>query len=106
MASRMFSKDGYLPVPTMRRDLNSLPPSHSDVSYMVTSSCSSPVCSATTHRTDDLDLVAVLQDRVGVVGFRSDLAVHGHRGVLAAHAELGEESVDGEALGQLHRLAV
>src|SRR6266487_4407694 len=34
MASRMFSKDGYLPVPTMSRDLNSLPPSQSDVSYM------------------------------------------------------------------------
>src|SRR5713226_10219395 len=34
MASRMFSKDGYLPVPTMSRDLNSLPPSQSDVSDM------------------------------------------------------------------------
>src|SRR5713101_7947541 len=34
MASRMFSKDGYLPVPTMSRDLNSLPASHNDVSYI------------------------------------------------------------------------
>ena len=34
MASLMFSNDGYFPVPTMRRDLNSFPPSHSDVSYM------------------------------------------------------------------------
>src|SRR5262245_47316599 len=34
MASRMFSNDGYFPVPTIRRDLNSLPPSHNDVSYM------------------------------------------------------------------------
>src|SRR5690242_12241643 len=30
----MFSNDGYFPVPTMRRDLNSFPPSHSDVSYI------------------------------------------------------------------------
>src|SRR6266404_5130517 len=35
MASRMFSNDGYFPVPTIRRDLNSFPPSQSDVSYMV-----------------------------------------------------------------------
>ena len=55
MASRMFSNDGYLPVPTMSRDLNSLPPSHSDVSYMTSSS---------SHRAHDLDLVSVLDSTV------------------------------------------
>src|SRR6266536_6676492 len=42
MASRMFSKDAYFPVPTIRRDLNSLPPSHSDVSYISPSSAQPP----------------------------------------------------------------
>src|SRR5206468_11020405 len=40
MASRMFSNEGYLPVPTINRDLNSLPPSQSDVSYIWSSAFS------------------------------------------------------------------
>src|SRR5436189_284234 len=77
MASRMFSKDAYFPVPTIRRDLNSLPPSHSDVSYI-----SPLLCSAAAHRADDLHPVAVAKHRPGVLVLRRHLAVHRHRGVL------------------------
>src|SRR4030095_11767826 len=96
MASRMFSNEGYFPVPTMRRDLNSLPPSHSDVSYM----------SAPSHGTDDLHAVALREHGVGVARLEADLPVEGHRGVLAADLELAEQTLDGEPFGQLHRLPV
>src|SRR6185503_7205384 len=96
MASRMFSNDGYLPVPTMRRDLNSLPPSHSDVSYM----------SAASHGTHDLHPIAFLEHGVRVAGLGPHLAIERYRGVLSAHLELLQQPVDGQPLGQLHRLAV
>src|SRR5262245_4867951 len=99
MASRMFSNDGYFPVPTMRRDLNSLPPSHRDVS------CMASLLSAA-HRADDLDLVALGQHRAGVFRFGSDLAVERDGGELAAHAESREEPVDGEPIGKLHGIPV
>src|SRR5713226_1598793 len=115
MASRMFSNDGYFPVPTMRRDLNSFPPSHSDVSYMKTSVTSLLIRSArlrlhlalpSAHRMDDLHLVAVLELGFSVAGALRDLAVQGDRGELAAHLEMCEEPIDAEPVGQLHRLAV
>ena len=73
MASRMFSNDGYLPVPTMSRDLNSLPPSQSDVSYMAWLLLSRLIAgrapdgrraSAPAHGPDDLHPVTVAQHRV------------------------------------------
>ena len=69
MASRMFSNDGYFPVPTMRRDLNSLPPSHSDVSYMATSLYSFcliyPLGSPSAATALPLTLVAVYPPPIG-----------------------------------------
>src|SRR6185295_7707583 len=101
MASRIFSNEGYFPVPTIRRDLYSLPPSQSDVSYMMWSSLS-----ASAHRADDLDLVTFAERgrRVGRLG--SDLAIERHRGELARHREADQQVLDREPLGQLHRLAV
>src|SRR5262245_61489271 len=95
----MFSNDEYLPVPTMRRDLNSLPPSQSDVSYMAPSLASA-------HRADDLDLVAVAQNGLRVGRLGGHLAVYRHRGELTLDAEVGEKPVDGDPIRQLHRLAV
>src|SRR5713101_6966288 len=102
MASRMFSNDGYFPVPTIRRDLNSFPPSHSDVSYIMTPLRVLPSpyplprgergsgVLAASHWMDDLDLVPVRQHRLGVAGPLGHLAVQGYRGELAADFEPGQ----------------
>src|SRR5438445_4218816 len=55
---------------------------------------------------NDLDLVAVAEHGLGVVGPQGHLAVEGYRGELAPHLEMRQQAVDREARGQLHRLAV
>src|SRR5262245_15357036 len=97
----MISSDPYFPVPTIRRDENSLPP--------ITSEVSMPVlllpCSAT-HRSNHLDAIPVLEpDGLELVPAR-DLTVHGDGGELAFHAERGEQALDAEAVRHLHHLAV
>src|SRR5437867_387513 len=100
-ACRMTSSDPYFPVPTIRRDENSLPPITSDVSMAILLSPRTA-----THRPNHLDAVPILEpDGLELVAAR-DLAVHGHGGELALHAEAGEEAVDAEAIRHLHRLAV
>src|ERR1043166_390259 len=76
IAWRMTSFVEYFPVPTIKRELNSFPPSTRFVSYMPSSDRfrSSPA-----HRSDDLDLVAVTQLRRRVLALGRDLAVHRHR---------------------------
>src|SRR6266704_1912290 len=89
----MMSSDPYFPVPTIRRDANSLPPITRDVSMAILLL----PCSAT-HRPNHLDAVAILQpDGLELMAAR-DLAVHGDRGALALHAEGGEEAPDAEAV--------
>src|SRR6266581_4029991 len=44
--------------------------------------------------------------RVGVLRLRGDLAIDGHRRVLALHLEMVEQPVHVEPLGQLHLIAV
>src|SRR5687768_10649726 len=74
-ASRMTSLDEYFPVPTMRREVYSLPPRTRVVSVIMLSA---------PHRPDDLDLVAVPQRHRRVFRFGCDLTVHRHRCELAA----------------------
>src|SRR3989442_744588 len=100
-ACRMTSSDPYFPVPTIRRDENSLPPITSDVSMAILLSPRTA-----THRPNHLDAVPILEpDGLELVAAR-DLAVHGDGGELALHAEGDEEAVDAEAVRHLHRLAV
>src|SRR5512132_1401615 len=96
-ASRMTSIDAYLPVPTMSRDVNSLPPRTRFVSYM-------PLPS--THGSNDLDLVPFRQRHRRVGRLRRDLAIDGDRRVLALDVEQGEQALDGEPGLDIHRLAV
>src|SRR5262245_26672628 len=88
----MTSRDAYLPVPTIRRDENSLPPMTRFVSLMALTSL--PLSPA--HRSDDLHPVALAQHRRLVRALRRHLTVHGHRGVLALDAELREQPLDAE----------
>src|SRR6266566_2943776 len=68
----LMSSDPYFPVPTIRRDANSLPPITRDVSMAILLL----PCSAT-HRPNHLDAVAVLEpDGLELMAAR-DLAVHG-----------------------------
>src|SRR5262245_6765472 len=96
-ASRMIAIEAYLPVPTMSRDVTSLPPSTRLVSHM-------PLPS--THGSYDLDLVAVAELHRGVRRLRRDLAVDGDGRVLALDVEESEQALDGEPGLDIHRLAV
>src|SRR6266446_2072077 len=98
----MTSMDAYLPVPTMRRDENSLPPMTRFVSLMASPS---RLLSAA-HRSDDLHSVAVAQHRRRVFALRGHVAVHGHRRVLASDAEMGQEPIDADPVGDFQILAV
>src|SRR5690349_21564994 len=55
---------------------------------------------------NDLDLVAVVEDGLGVVRPQGNLAIEGHRGELATHLQVREQAVDREARRELHRFAV
>src|SRR5213593_1532356 len=97
----MISSDPYFPVPTIRRDENSLPPITSEVSMALLLL----PCSAT-HRPNHLNAVPILEpDGLELVAAR-DLTVDGDGGELALHAEGGEEALDAEAVRHLHHLAV
>src|SRR6185295_1661123 len=54
----------------------------------------------------DLYFVAVREDGFRVAGALGDLSVQGDRGELTADLQRGEQALDAEPLGQLHRLAV
>src|SRR2546425_1456049 len=98
----MISMDEYLPVPTMRRDENSLPPMTRFVSPMALASL--PLSPA--HRSDDLHPVAVVQHGRLVRALRRHLAIHRHRGVLPLDAQVRQQPVDAQAVGDLQVLAV
>src|SRR5258705_11681651 len=93
----MTSMEEYFPVPTISRDVNSLPPRTRLVSYMTL---------ASPHRTDDLHLVAFGQRDRRVSALGRDVAVDGNRGVLALDAEQSEQAVHCGPGRDLHRLAV
>src|SRR5687768_9451897 len=96
-ASRMISLDAYLPVPTMSRDVYSLPPRTRVVSVIMLSA---------PHRSDDLDLVALTQRHRRILRFRCDLAVDSDGGELPAHVEMREQRVDAEGVRDFHRRTV
>src|SRR5436309_10057083 len=98
----MTSMDEYLPVPTIRRDENSLPPMTRFVSLMA------PPSSALTpaHRSDDLHPVALVQHGRLVRTLRRHLAIHGHRGVLPLDAQVRQKPLDAQPVGDLQVLAV
>src|SRR3989440_3106386 len=91
-AWRMISFVEYLPVPTMSRDVKSLPPRTRFVSCISTAS----------HGSNDFHAVTVAQRHRGVRRPRRDLAVHRHRGELALDREVREEGLDAEPVGDLH----
>src|SRR5256712_12311155 len=91
-AWRMISLLEYLPVPTMSRDVKSLPPSTRFVSCI----------STTSHGPNDFHAVTVAQRHRGVRRLRRDLAVHRDRGVLALDREVCEEALEAEPVGDLH----
>src|SRR6266513_3707080 len=120
MAWRMTSLDEYFPVPTMSRELKSLPPSTRFVSYISLPSAHftarlaplaaprlgrrSPRTAA--HGSHDFELVPFRKLHGSVLALRRDLAIHRHRGVLALDIEEYEQRVDGDAGLHVHRLAV
>src|SRR3972149_521265 len=92
----MISIVAYLPVPTISRDENSLPPRTRFVSLML----------AAPHRSYDFHPVALAQGGRRVRALRRPLAVHGHRRDLARDAEVREQAFDAEPVGDLQLLAV
>src|SRR5437762_2949805 len=104
-AWRMISLLPYLPVPTMSRDVKSLPPSTRFVSCISTPPAHVAARLAArpaTHGSDDLNAVALAQRHRRVRGLRRDLAVHRHRGVVALDREVAEQRLDAEPIGHLH----
>src|SRR6266436_1736224 len=97
----MISVDEYLPVPTMSRDENSLPPITRLVSYICGSSFSTAA-----HRADYLDTIAFSELHGRVFALGRDLAIDCHREVLPRHAEEGEQPLDRRPGLQIHRLSV
>src|SRR5690348_4366214 len=87
-ASRIAAIDENLPVPTMSRDVNSLPPSTRLVSDMTPPSLARPIArSAAAHRPNDLDPITVLEERRGVRALRRHLAVERDGGVLPRYLQ-------------------
>src|SRR2546426_4303506 len=84
----MISIDPYLPVPTIRRDENSLPPRTRFVSVMALSP---------THRSHDFHFVSRVEARRRIGALGRHLAVHGDRRVLALHAQLYQQRQCGDA---------
>src|SRR6185436_13827106 len=97
IASRITSFVEYLPVPTIRRELKSLPPSTRLVSY---------ICLPSAHRPNDFDLVPLGKFHGPVLALRRDLAIDRHRGVLALDVERVQQPVDGDAGLHLRGLPV
>src|SRR5256885_16581550 len=89
----MMSSDPYFPVPTIRRDANSLPPITRDVSMAILLL----PCSAT-HRPNHLDAVAVLEPDGLELMAAPHLAVPGAPGELALHPQGGAEAPEAEAV--------
>src|SRR5258708_39142037 len=77
-AARVSAKSLYLPVPTIRRDLNDLPPRSRGESFMflasVFLSCIFVLSAA--DEVDHLDVVARLDNGVRVAGLGHDLAIY------------------------------
>src|SRR4030095_10787853 len=111
-ASRMTSIEAYLPVPTIRRDVNSLPPRTRLVSYMVQPPLltGSPPdggrrsARTATQRPTDLDLVTLGQRHHAVVGLAGDFTVDRDGRVLALDVEQGEQAVHGDHMFPTHAL--
>src|SRR5262245_44137124 len=97
----MTSIDEYLPVPTMSRDENSLPPITRLVSYIWTS-FSRP----SSHGANDLDAVTFAQLQVGVIALGRDVAVDCDREVFPGNTEEDQQSLDRGPGLELHRLSV
>src|SRR5438132_4541119 len=91
--------------PRGRRKESTLTPSTSFVSLIALLSTKHSARTAT-HRPDDLHSVPFAEQRRRVGTLRRDLAVHRHRGELALDAQVSQEAVDAEAVGDLVLLTV
>src|SRR5207302_1844785 len=96
-ASFMTSIDEYLPVPTIRREENSLPPRTRFVSFMAL---------PPTHRSHDFHLVARVEPRRRVGALGCDLAVYRDGRVLARDAQVRQQRLHADALRDLALFAV
>src|SRR5712664_141840 len=92
-ASRITSIEEYFPVPTISREVNSLPPSTSLVSSM-------PLASP--HRPNDLHSIPFRQRHRPIVGLPRDLAIDRDGRVLALDVQEGEQRVHGEVGLDIH----
>src|SRR5208283_1127389 len=82
-AALVSAKSRYLPVPTIRRDLNCLPPNSNEVSCIF----ALRVRLAAADEVDYLDLVARPYDRLAVARLGHDRAVDLDGHAAAAHVE-------------------
>src|ERR1700674_4752635 len=93
-AALVSAKSRYLPVPTISRELNFLPPNSNGVSCIFSVSIpGSPALkkSAAADEVDYLDLVARPHDRRVVIGLGHDLAIDLDGHAAAAHVEALEQ---------------
>src|SRR5271168_2578811 len=81
-AALVSAKSRYLPVPTISRDLNFLPPNSNEVSCIFLP-CASR--SSAADEVDYLDMVAHPHDRRVVIGLRHNLAIDLDRDASATH---------------------
>src|ERR1700733_4487446 len=88
-AAFVSAKSRYLPVPTMSRDLNVLPPNSNEVSCIFLLPCASR--SSAADEVDYLHLVARPHDRRVVIGLRHNLAIDLDRHAPPPHLELLEQ---------------
>src|SRR5436309_10551684 len=93
----MTSIDAYLPVPTIRRDENSLPPMTRFVSLMALSP---------THRSDDLDFVPFPELHRRILAFGRHLAVDRDGREPAVDTEDVEETIHRDSRLHHHRITV
>src|SRR5260370_42693157 len=87
-AARVSAKSLYFPVPTIRRDLNDLPPSSRGVSFIILSSI---FFLSAADEVDYLDIVARLDNGVRVAGLGNDLAIYLDRDAALSHLEALEQ---------------
>src|SRR5262245_50186145 len=111
MASRISSLVAYFPVPTMRREVNSLLPRVRFVSYMSLLPLAPRrpwrrSAAAAPHGADDLHAIAVRELGRGIRALGRDVAVDGHRRVLPRHPQLVEQGLHAESVAHVHALAV
>src|SRR5271154_1614155 len=102
-AALVSAKSRYLPVPTISRDLNFLPPNSNKVSCIFSAL---RVALSAADEVDYLDLVAGPHNGRVVIGLRHNLAIDLDRHAPATHLELLEQRVQRRVAVERIRVAV